>query len=205
MRGEEIDRFELALGERAGTSHTGYLRVGGELSPLPIGSSLAGNTGVFTWTPGVGFVGNYDLVFVRWEGSTPLERREVRIVIQPKNRGAVGPQVVIDVPTSQQNVAQPFMIGGWAADLDAPSGTGVSTLHAWAYPLAGGSPIFLGAAHYGGSRPDVATAHGAQFRDSGYGLIVDGLVPGNYDVAVFALSAVSGDFVPAKVVRIAVR
>ncbi|HEY7500088.1 MAG TPA: hypothetical protein VH740_16320 [Vicinamibacterales bacterium] len=87
LRGEEIDRFELALGERAGTSLTGYVRVGSELSPLPIGSQLDPATGAFTWTPGVGFVGNYDLVFVRWDGATPIERREVRIAVHPKGMG----------------------------------------------------------------------------------------------------------------------
>jgi hypothetical protein len=205
IRGEEIDRFEVVLGEASGSRHAGYLRAGAELWPLPIGSTLNPTTGVFTWAPGVGFVGNYDLVFVRSEGPTAVERREVRIVVQPKGRGAIGPQVVIDVPKWQQDVPQPFMLAGWAADLDAPSGTGVSTIHAWAYPLAGGAPIFLGAADYGGRRPDVATAYGEQFRDSGYGLFVNGLVPGNYDVAVFAASTVTGGFVPAQVVRVTVR
>jgi hypothetical protein len=77
-------------------------------------------------------------------------------------------------------------------------------VHVWAYPLAGGPPIFLGVADRG-ARPDVAALYGAQFADSGYGLIVDQLTPGNYDLAVFAASAVTGDFVPAKVVRVTVR
>ena len=72
-------------------------------------------------------------------------------------------------------VRAPFMIGGWAVDLDASEGTGVTTLHAWAYPAAGGAPIFLGATAYGGARPDVAAVHGDQFKDSGFGLIVAGL------------------------------
>ena len=40
LRGEEIDRFELALGELAGQNYAGYLRVGDGLGPLPIGSQL---------------------------------------------------------------------------------------------------------------------------------------------------------------------
>jgi hypothetical protein len=43
------------------------------------------------------------------------------------------------------------------------------------------------------------------YHDSGFGLLVQGLVPGHYDLAVFAWSAVSGGFVPAQVVRIAAR
>jgi hypothetical protein len=71
--------------------------------------------------------------------------------------------------------------------------------------LTGGPPVFLGQAVYGGGRPDVAAIHGDQFRDSGFGLVVQGLAHGNYDLAVFAWSAVSGAFVPAQVVRVTAR
>jgi len=65
--------------------------------------------------------------------------------------------------------------------------------------------VFLGASTYGGGRPDVAAIHGEGFNDSGYGLMVQGLTPGNYDLAVFAWSNVSGGFVPAQVVRVTAR
>jgi hypothetical protein len=51
----------------------------------------------------------------------------------------------------------------------------------------------------------VAAIFGPQFTKSGYGLIVDSLSPGTYDLAVFAWSTVQGRFVPAKVVRVTVR
>jgi hypothetical protein len=205
VRGEEIDRFEIELGAHPGESYAGYLRVGEQLTPLPVGSRLDAQSGTFTWSPGVGFVGTYDLVFVRSTGEQPVARREVRFVLQPKGSGHVGAQVVIDTPRSQQDVAQPFLLGGWAADLDAAAGTGIDTLHVWAYPLSGDAPVFLGTATYGGVRPDVAAIYGDQFRDSGYGLLVRGLAPGNYDLAVFAWSHVSGGFVPATTVRLTVR
>jgi hypothetical protein len=107
--------------------------------------------------------------------------------------------------TSQQDVGQPFVLAGWAADLTAGSGTGIAAVHAWAYPLAGGPPVFLGATAYGGRRPDVAAVHGDQFEASGFGLPVQGLVPGHYDVAVFAWSIDRADFVPARTVRVTVR
>ena len=116
------------------------------MAPLPIGSHLDQTTGVFTWAPGVGFVGTYDFVFVRTDVTSAAMRREVRVILQPKGSGLVGPQVVIDAPRSQQDVAQPFVLGGWAADLNATTGTGIATVHAWAYPLTGGPPVFLGAA-----------------------------------------------------------
>ena len=58
IRGEEIDRFELWLGDRSGERYTGHLRVGEELAPLPVGSQLDATSGLFTWAPGVGFVGS---------------------------------------------------------------------------------------------------------------------------------------------------
>ena len=57
IRSEEVSRIELALGESAGARYTGYLRTSEGLAPLPIGSQLDATTGVFTWAPGVGFVG----------------------------------------------------------------------------------------------------------------------------------------------------
>ena len=93
-----------------------------------------------------------------------MARHEVRVILAPKGRGHVGVQVAIDTPRSQQDVGQPFVLAGWAADLDAATGTGIDTLHVWAYPLAGGAPVFLGTPTLGGARPDVAAIHGDQFR-----------------------------------------
>lgn len=202
IRSEEVNRVELQLGPGW---DQGYLRTSEGLVALPIGSHLDTSTGVFTWAPGVGFVGAYDLVFVRHVAGRAVARQEVRVLLQPKSSGLIGPQVVIDTPTSEQEVGQPFVLAGWAADLLASSGTGIAALHAWAYPLAGGPPVFLGATAYGGRRPDVAAVHGDQVKASGFGLLVQGLPPGHYDLAVFAWSITRGDFVPARTVRVTVR
>ena len=204
VRGEEIDRFELALYGQPGETFAGYLRVSDRLAPLPIGSRLDENAGRFIWSPGVGFVGSYDFVFIREVGGRAVARREVRILLKPKGSGHVGAQVVIDIPAPGQDLVQPFALGGWAADLDAVAGTGIDVVHVWAYPAAG-PPIFLGSAQNGGSRPDVAAVHGHQYEDSGFGLVVQGLSAGTYDLAVFPWSNVSGGFLPAHVIRITVR
>jgi hypothetical protein len=235
IEGEELDRFEVQLAKGS----TGYLRVGDDLRPLPIGSRLDEATGVFTWASGVGFVHEYDLVFVQRRQGRAVLRQDVRFVLQPKQSNRVGPQVVIDAPASAQatagepvSVGRSFLVAGWAVDLDETVGTGVDTLHVWAYPASacgpreesesssaaarasgGGAPlasnkcdpIFIGPAAYGGSRPDVAAIFGDQFRTSGYGIIVDSLPSGTYDVAVFAWSTVRDGFVPAKTVRVTVR
>jgi len=200
IQSEELDRIELHVGEGA----TGSLRVGGALGSLPIGSYLDPATGIFTWQPGVGFVHAYDFVFGRCDGSR-CQRRDVRIVLNPKTSTRAGPQVVIDSPRSQEDVAQPFVVAGWAIDLDGEAGTGVDTLHVWAYPADGGDPIFVGPTAYGGARPDVAAVFGDRFTKSGYGITVESLPPGTYDLAVFAWSTVQGTFVPAKLVRVRVR
>jgi len=125
----------------------------------------------------------------------------VRIVLNAKGSGWVGPQTVIDI-------ADGDLVAGWAADLDAVVDSGVDTVHVWAYPVVGSGhaePIFLGAAAYGGKRPDVAAVYGDRFEKSGYGIRVKGLEPGTYDLAVFAYSTVRGGFVPAKTVRVVIR
>jgi hypothetical protein len=205
VSGEELDRFELRLSETGGDHYSGYMRVGTELHALPIGSHIDPATGVFTWAPGVGFVRSYDLVFVRWTDGRAVARREVRFILNPRGSNRVGPQVTIDTPTATATVGRSFSIGGWAIDLDDRVGTGIDTLHVWAYPAGGGLPIFVGSTAYGTARPDVATIYGDRFTHSGYGLIVDSLPPGQYDLAVFAWSTVKDGFVPAKVVRVTVR
>lgn len=205
VRGEELDRFEIQLPLSRAGRYRGYLRVAGELAPLPIGSSIDAGTARFVWAPGLGFIGSYDFVFVRWERGSAVARHEVRVVLHPKGSNRIGPQVVIDIPTSQQSVGAPFAIGGWAIDLGAGTGTGIETLHVWAYPAGGGTPVFVGEALYGGGRPDVAAVHGDEYLHSGYGLLVQGLAPGTYDLAVFGWSSVTADFVPASLVRVTVR
>ena len=141
---------------------------------------------VFTWQPGPGFVGAYDLMFVRPDGGT---RQDVRVVLNPKGSNRVGPQVVIDIAGD--------IVAGWAADLDSPSGTGIDAIHVWAYPHNGEAPVFLGQAAFGGKRPDVAAVYGDRFLRSGFGLHVKELPPGTYDLAVFAWSSARRAWLPA--------
>jgi len=167
--------------------------------------------------PGVGFYGAYDLTFVRWSGGRAVARQDVRITLNAKGSNRVGPQTVIDVPSAVSTgpkaqvyrAGQPFFVGGWAADLDSRVDGGVSTVHVWAYPIdASGKPldpIFLGPAIYGGARPDVGAIYGDRFAASGYGMIVNGLPAGTYDLAVFAYSTVVNNFTSAKLVRVTVR
>lgn len=109
--------------------------------------------------------------------------------------------MAIDAPVQGQTVRQPFAVAGWALDLGA-SDNGVDLVHVYAYPSSGAPPIFVGAASTNIARGDVAAYYGAAHVASGYGLIVHGLSPGNYMLAVFAHSSYSGSFALAHTVNV---
>jgi hypothetical protein len=94
-----------------------------------------------------------------------------------------------------------FMATGWAIDRRAPSGIGVAALQAWAYPIDGRSPIFLGTAFLGLARPDVAAIYGSRYLNAGWSLHAF-LPSGTYDVVFFELSAATGQFDNVRVRRI---
>ena len=200
LQSEELDRIEL----QTNGATAGYLVTANGLQPLPIGSQLDRATGTFTWQPGVAFIGAYDLAFVRRNGGALL-RQDVRIVLNPKGSNRVGPQLVVDLAPAAGADANGAVVAGWAADLDSPDGTGIQMIHAWAYPRNGGPAIFVGEAAYGGLRPDVAGVFGDRFGESGFGLRVEGLPPGAYDLALFPWSAAKSAWLPAKLVAIEIK
>jgi hypothetical protein len=64
--------------------YSGYLKFQDELRPLPIGSTLDRSTGVFTWQPGPGFLGEYEFVFIRESSTGSQEKIRVRVLIHPR-------------------------------------------------------------------------------------------------------------------------
>jgi CSLREA domain-containing protein len=202
LKVEELDRIEISLDEDADGSYLGYMRIGDRLAPLPIGSRVERRT--FTWQLAAGFLGRYDLVFIRERDGVRVQRQDVRITVHPQ--GTLSrPQVVIDTPAREQVVDDGFRLTGWALDPAAPYSTGMSTVHVWAYPVRGSAPIFIGGATPARRRQDVAAIYGERFQASGFELEVSGLRPGTYDLAVFAWSDGAGAFLPAKVIRVTVR
>jgi len=190
---EQNERVEVHL-PTAGTPYAGFQVVTGTRRALPLGSSLDAAQGIFYWQPAAGFLGPHDLEFVSAGGA----------IVGVRSIVATSVQAVIDAP-SPGPVGSSFLVAGWALDEAAASGSGVDTVHVWAYPATGGAPIFLGVAAYGDVRPDVGALFGDQFARASYNLWVGGLAPGIYDVVVYPHSAVVGDFHGARVVRVTVR
>jgi hypothetical protein len=115
-------------------------------------------------------------------------------------------RIAVDAPVNGATLTSPFLVGGWAFDAGAATGTGIDAVHVWAYPVApaSGTPRFVGAAVFG-PRFDVAAFFGSQFLNSGY-TVPNGTLPsGTWDVVVFARSTVSGQFDTVQVARVTVR
>ncbi len=63
VRLHELERLEIKL-DSGGSQPVGYIIAGNRLKPLPIGSTLDSENGVFYWQPGPGFYGTYSFVFL---------------------------------------------------------------------------------------------------------------------------------------------
>ncbi len=81
----EVRLFPVGTGGLAPLlSCTGFQVVGNQLRPLPIGSTLDTEKGVFYWQPGPGFVGNYRLVFIVKGQDEEMDRKDIIVKIGPK-------------------------------------------------------------------------------------------------------------------------
>ena len=67
-------------GRTAEGPYRGYLLVGSDLRPLPVGSTLDPVRGNFAWQPGPGFLGDFTFVFVNRRNGT---RQTLRVRIGP--------------------------------------------------------------------------------------------------------------------------
>jgi len=76
----ELGRMEINLGFR---DLMGFQVIGDQLKPLPIGSFIDREKGIFYWQPGVGFYGIYEFVFIE-TGRIERKRVSLRVKILPK-------------------------------------------------------------------------------------------------------------------------
>jgi hypothetical protein len=106
------------------------------------------------------------------------------------------PKIFLDSPANGSLVQPTFAVAGWAVDLGSPAGagTGMATVHIWAFPTSGAAPTFLGASTMGIGRPDIAGHFGrSDFATAGF-VLQGSLAPGSYDVVAYAFSVVAGKF-----------
>jgi hypothetical protein len=196
-------RVALDLG---GAVEAGYQLVGDELRALPVGSALNAAEGQFAWQPPVPFLGPFHLVFVSGPGSPESNIRLDVLTTITDPTASTGIEMHIDTPAADASVSGSFVVAGWALDPLAATGSGIDTLHVWAYRRdAIVAPQFLGAAAVGGARPDVAAIYGAQFESPGFTLTTSALAPGVYDLVVYPWSHRTGAFAQSTVVRVVVR
>ena len=92
---KQLERIEIQLNHliqftrntQCSTSHAalrGYLVVGDEYRPLPIGSTLNPGKGIFSWQPGHGFLGGYELLFVGNGENGAFVQKRIHLNINPK-------------------------------------------------------------------------------------------------------------------------
>jgi hypothetical protein len=76
---KELERIEIRVAPE-NSIVSGYMLVGHQLRPLPIGSTLDTQTKTFYWQPGPGFVGDYRLSFILKDQDGRMKR--INIVIR---------------------------------------------------------------------------------------------------------------------------
>ncbi|NIM17582.1 MAG: hypothetical protein GTO45_36675 [Candidatus Aminicenantes bacterium] len=83
---KELERLEihLTLKNASSMQYSGYMVVGRQLKPLPIGSTLDTKRGVFYWHPGPGFTGSYELVFFQETKTGEILKKTIIVNIRPK-------------------------------------------------------------------------------------------------------------------------
>lgn len=114
------------------------------------------------------------------------------------------PMLAVDTPAANASVSvRGFAVAGWAADAGATTGTGVDVVAVWAFPSNGAAAILAGVANYGNARPDVGAYLGAQFTNTGYGLMAT-LPADTYTLAVYAHSTVNNSWNTPSLVKVTV-
>jgi len=79
----ELERVVIRFPGK-GAQIAGYMEAGDQFRPLPVGSTFDTGTGTFSWQPGPGFFGDYELVFIAKAQNGEITGRHIRITIYPR-------------------------------------------------------------------------------------------------------------------------
>ena len=118
-------RLELGLGDGV---RTGYLVANGTLRALPPGSHLDVATGIFTWHPMLGYLGTYQLTFLRENGT----QVPVAVTLEADGTSPGQLAMAVDRPAPGSTISGAFTVEGWALDTGAWQGAGTGAVHVWA-------------------------------------------------------------------------
>jgi fibronectin-binding autotransporter adhesin len=113
------------------------------------------------------------------------------------------PAARMNVDIAARTTGTDVRIAGWALREIANDTTGTDAIHAWAYPIAGGPPVFVGEAPTRVPRPDLAAAFGGQFLMSGFDF-GGTLAAGTYDLVVYVRNSRTTLFDQVRVLRVTV-
>ena len=83
IRLKELERVEIHFTSASVVKPLGLQVVPGRMKPLPVGSSLDKEKGIFYWQPGPGFVGDYRLVFLTKSSAGKWSKRNILVHIVP--------------------------------------------------------------------------------------------------------------------------
>jgi hypothetical protein len=88
---EELDRVVLHLaGDNSSSSHyTGFTITNGQVSSLPVGSTLDEQAGIFYWSAGPGFRGSFPLVFIKTSANGEMSKFLVVVDIVAGKQGFI--------------------------------------------------------------------------------------------------------------------
>jgi len=181
----------------------GALIVNGEARALPVGVGIDTEQGLVTWVAGPGYLGTYRLRF----GDTVVD-----VTVAPAPTVEESTRMHLD---RADQYGATFTLHGWALDPHASTGSGIGAVHVWARRievpgargsevLGGASPVFLGTADLGVSRPDVAAAHGARFPRAGFSFM-GALGEGEWEVTAYIWNTRTGRFEDARTVKMTVK
>ena len=114
------------------------------------------------------------------------------LLLATAGSAAAAPIIWIDTPAKSATVNGPFLLAGWTLDFASTTDSGVSEIHAWAYPASGGAPLFAGTMTRA-SRPDLAAMFGARYGTAGFNIAVN-LPAGRYVLALTPWSTRTSGF-----------
>jgi hypothetical protein len=80
---KELERLEIRINPRSrnGASYHGWLKIGPQRKSLPVGSSFDATNGIFRWSPGAGFLGEYRFEFIQHAADGRKTKTEVTVTI----------------------------------------------------------------------------------------------------------------------------